>query len=35
MSRIGRQPIPIPQGVTVQIDDRMISAEGRQTLGMD
>jgi large subunit ribosomal protein L6 len=28
MSRIGRQPIPIPQGVTVQIDDRMISAEG-------
>ena len=28
MSRIGRQPIPIPQGVKVQIDDRMISAEG-------
>ena len=28
MSRIGRQPIPIPQGVKVHIDDRVISAEG-------
>jgi large subunit ribosomal protein L6 len=28
MSRIGRQPIPIPQGVKVQIDDHLISAEG-------
>jgi large subunit ribosomal protein L6 len=28
MSRIGKQPIPIPQGVKVQIDDGMISAEG-------
>ena len=28
MSRIGRQPIPIPQGVKVLIDGRAISAEG-------
>ena len=28
MSRIGRQPIPIPQGVKVQIDVGTISAEG-------
>ena len=28
MSRIGRQPIPIPQGVKVQIEARTISAEG-------
>lgn len=28
MSRIGKQPIPIPQGVKVQIEGRVISAEG-------
>ncbi len=28
MSRIGRQPIPIPQGVKVQIEDGLIRAEG-------
>jgi large subunit ribosomal protein L6 len=28
MSRIGKQPIAIPQGVKVQIDGRVISAEG-------
>src|SRR5262245_51666715 len=28
MSRIGKQPIPIPQGVKVQIDGQRISAEG-------
>ncbi len=28
MSRIGKQPIVIPQGVKVQIDDRTIRAEG-------
>lgn len=28
MSRIGRQPIAIPQGVKVQIDGRVIRAEG-------
>jgi len=28
MSRIGKQPIVVPQGVKVQIDDRTIRAEG-------
>jgi large subunit ribosomal protein L6 len=28
MSRIGKQPIAIPQGVKVQIDDRTVRAEG-------
>ncbi|MBI1734351.1 MAG: 50S ribosomal protein L6 [Candidatus Rokubacteria bacterium] len=28
MSRIGKQPIEIPQGVTVKVDDGRISAEG-------
>lgn len=28
MSRIGKQPIPIPAGVKVQIEGRVISAEG-------
>jgi large subunit ribosomal protein L6 len=28
MSRIGKQPIPIPQGVKVQIDNGLIRAEG-------
>ena len=28
MSRIGKQPIPIPQGVTVKVTDSVISAEG-------
>jgi large subunit ribosomal protein L6 len=28
MSRIGKQPIVVPQGVKVQIDDRSIRAEG-------
>jgi large subunit ribosomal protein L6 len=28
MSRIGKQPIVIPQGVKVQIDDRTVRAEG-------
>ena len=28
MSRIGKQPIPIPQGVKVQIEDGLIRAEG-------
>jgi large subunit ribosomal protein L6 len=28
MSRIGKQPIVVPQGVKVQIDDRAIRAEG-------
>ena len=28
MSRIGKQPIVVPQGVKVQIDDRTVRAEG-------
>ena len=28
MSRIGRKPIPIPQGVTIQIDGSVVRAEG-------
>jgi large subunit ribosomal protein L6 len=28
VSRIGKQPIPIPQGVTVKVDGSVISAEG-------
>ena len=28
MSRIGKQPIPIPQGVTVKVTNGLISAEG-------
>ncbi|MBI3825503.1 MAG: 50S ribosomal protein L6 [Candidatus Rokubacteria bacterium] len=28
MSRIGRKPIPIPQGVKVQVDGRQVRAEG-------
>src|SRR6266540_2973685 len=28
MSRIGKQPIVVPQGVKVQIDDRVIAREG-------
>ncbi len=29
MSRIGKQPVQIPQGVKVQIDDRTITVEGK------
>ncbi len=28
MSRIGRQPIPIPQGVAVRVDDRVVTVKG-------
>ena len=28
MSRIGRKPVPLPQGVTVQIDGRRITVKG-------
>jgi large subunit ribosomal protein L6 len=28
MSRIGKQPVPIPQGVKVQVDDGTVRAEG-------
>lgn len=29
MSRIGRNPIPVPKGVTVKIDDKLISVKGK------
>ncbi len=28
MSRVGKQPIPLPEGVTVQIDDRAVTVAG-------
>ena len=28
MSRIGKKPIPIPQGVKIHIEDGRVSAEG-------
>jgi len=28
MSRIGKQPVPVPQGVTVRIDGRTVTVEG-------
>ena len=28
MSRVGRAPIPVPDGVTVTIDDRHITVQG-------
>jgi large subunit ribosomal protein L6 len=28
MSRIGKQPIPVPPGVTVTVDDRVVQAKG-------
>ncbi len=28
MSRIGKKPIPVPQGVKVQVDGRQVRAEG-------
>ena len=28
MSRIGRKPVPLPQGVTAQLDGRRITVKG-------
>jgi large subunit ribosomal protein L6 len=30
MSRIGKQPIPVPAGVKIKLDDRLITVTGGQ-----